>query len=283
MKLKKNMKHAEDSFSGNKGVNLFYQYWLPDMHPEAILLIVHGLAEHSGRYMNIVNHFVPKGFAVYGFDQPGHGNSGGLRGYIERFSHFTRNLDIFLDIVRSRHPATRVFIMGHSMGGTIASAYAVDHQNKIDGLIVSGTTLLTGSSISPLQIVLARILSLLLPKTGISVLDASAISRDEAVVSSYVNDPLVYRGKIHARSGAEFINTTRILQHQIQEINLPVFIMHGTADRLSDPRSSELLYDKISSSDKTLKLYQGFYHEIFNEPEREQVLADMESWLIAHI
>ena len=277
------MNHTEDSFRGTNGIHLYYQYWLPANEPRAILLIVHGLAEHSGRYMNIVNHFVPKGFAIYGFDLPGHGKSEGLRGYIERFSCFLDNLDAFLDVVRSRHHNSKIFIMGHSMGGTIATAYAVQHQHKFDGLIVSGATLFAGSSISPLQIILAKIFSLLLPKIGITVIDASAISRDEAVVNNYVNDPLVYRGKIRARLGAEFIRTMQVLPRQMPDIALPILIMHGTADRLSNPKSSELLYERASSDDKTLKLYTGFYHEIFNEPGREQVFADMESWLTTHI
>ena len=124
---------------------------------------------------------------------------------------------------------------------------------------------------------------MLLPKMGISVLDASAISQDKAVVDAYVNDPLVYRGKIRARFGAEVLNTMQKLPCQMPKINLPILIMHGTADRLSDPEGSQMLYDRVNSRDKTLKLYEGFYHEIFNEPGREQVFADMEDWLATHI
>jgi alpha-beta hydrolase superfamily lysophospholipase len=126
-------------------------------------------------------------------------------------------------------------------------------------------------------------LSLLLPKMGISVLDASAISQDKAVVDAYVNDPLVYRGKIRARFGGEVIKTMQKLPRQMPKINLPILIMHGTADRLTDPEGSQMLYERVSSKDKTLKLYDGFYHEIFNEPGREQVFADMEAWLATHI
>ena len=136
---------------------------------------------------------------------------------------------------------------------------------------------------SPGLIIIARALSLLLPKMGLDVIDASAISRDQAVVAAYVNDPLVYRGKIRARLGAELIKAIQTLPHQMSQLHLPTLIMHGTADRLSDPKGSEILYQRVSSRDKTLKLYDGFYHEIFNEPERQQVFADMESWLATHI
>jgi alpha-beta hydrolase superfamily lysophospholipase len=118
---------------------------------------------------------------------------------------------------------------------------------------------------------------------GLDVIDASAISQDKTVVDAYVDDPLVYRGKIRARLGAELIKAIQILLPQMSKIYLPILIMHGTADRLSDPRGSEILYDRVSSRDKTLKLYDGFYHEIFNEPGREQVFADMEAWLVVRV
>ena len=274
------MKHIEGKFEGYKNLNLYYQCWLPSNEPKAVLLVAHGLAEHSGRYINIVNHFVPKGYAVYGFDQRGHGKSQGQRGYVERFSHFVSDLKTFSGIIRSKHRDAKIFIVGHSVGGTIATAYAVHYQDDFDGLVLSGATLKVGASVSSGLIIVARVLSLLLPKIGLDVIDASAISQDKTVVDAYVDDPLVYQGKIRARLGAELIKAIQILLSQMSKIYLPILIMHGTADRLSDPRGSEILYDRVSSRDKTLKLYDGFYHEIFNEPGREQVFADMEAWLV---
>ena len=277
------IKHLEAKFKGYGDRNLYYQSWLPVKEPKAILLVVHGLAEHSGRYLNLVNHFVPAGYAMYAFDHRGHGKSEGLRGYVERFSYFLNDLKTFLDIVHTKHYSAKVFIVGHSIGGTIATAYAAHHQHEFDGLIVSGATLKIGDSVSPVHIALSRILSVLLPKMGVARVNASAISQDKTVVNAYVNDPLVCRGKIRARLGAEIIKTMQILQHQMSEINLPILIMHGTADRLSEPKGSESLYEQVTSDDKTLKLYEGFYHEIFNEPGREQVFVDMETWLATHI
>jgi len=249
------------------------------------LLVVHGWAEHSGRYANLVNHFVPKGYAICAHDQRGHGKSGGMRGYIERFSDYLGDLKTFVDNVRSEHNDTKIFLIGHSMGATIATAYTVTvtHQQDLAGLVVSGVGVKPGSGMSSALIPLARILSLLLPKLGVIVLDASAICQDKAVVDAYVNDPLVYRGKITCRFGAEMLATLRKLPSEMQQINLPILIMHGTADRLCDPEGSRILYDGVGSMDKTLKLYDGFYHEIFNEPGHEQVLADMEAWLEARI
>ena len=273
------MKHLEGKFKGKKDLSLYYQSWLPARGPKAILLVVHGFAEHSGRYMNIVNHFVPKGYAVYGLDHRGHGKSEGLRGYVERFSYYLDDLKTFFDIVRSEHDDAKVFIVGHSMGGAIATAYAVEHQDEFDGLILSGAGLKMSNGSLRMLVPLVRILSMLLPKMGITFIDVSTISRDEDVVEAYVNDPLVYWGKIRARLGSELAMVMQKLPQQMPEIVLPILIMHGTADRLVDPEGSRLLYEKISSEDKTLKLYDGFYHEIFNEPGREQVSKDMEGWL----
>ncbi len=277
------MKRLSGQLKGSSGLNLYYQGWLPDDEPKAIMLVVHGLAEHSGRYGNLVNYFVPRGYAVYGFDQRGHGKSDGVRGYIDRFSCFVDDLDIFLRLVHSRHPCVKTFMMGHSMGGTIGTAYAILHQDKFDGLVLSGALLGTPANVAPVTIFAARILSLILPKAGLYVIDAEGISRDKSVVKAYLADPLVYQGKIRARLGVELIKAMGIANRQFPEIHLPILVMHGAADPISDPKNSETLYQKAGSADKTLKIYEGYYHEIFNEPGREQVLADVESWLKTHI
>jgi len=277
------MKHLEGQFKGLRNLNLYYQCWLPSNEFKAILLIVHGLAEHSGRYTNLVNYFVPRGYAVYGFDQRGHGKSDGLRGYVDKFSNFVNDLNTFLSIVHSRQHDARIFMVGHSIGGTIAAAYAIFHQDDFDGLILSGATLKVGAGVSAGLIIAARVLSLLLPKAGLYVIDATAVSRDKGVVSAYVSDPLVYRGKIRARLGIELIKAMETLQRQMPKIYLPILVLHGTADQLSDPEGSKILYARVSSRDKTLKLYEGFYHEIFNEPECEQVFADVEAWLATRV
>lgn len=277
------MKHLEGEFQGYQNINLYYQCWLPDIEPGAVLLIVHGLADHSGRFANLINHFVPRGYAIYGYDQWGHGRSPGQKGYIDSFAHFVDDLGFFLRFVRSRHPDNKVFIVAHSVGGTVATAFTVAHQDEFDGLILSAATLKPGNSVSGVLIAIAPLLSLLVPKMGLYTIDAPSISRDQAVVNAYVNDPLVYRGKIRTRLGVEILRTMQALQSKLSKIRLPVLIMYGTADRLSEPEGSQMLYDAVSSSDKTLKTYDGFYHEIFNQPGHEQVLRDVEKWLTAHL
>jgi acylglycerol lipase len=277
------MKHKEGHFKGYKGLKLYYQYWLPDKRPKAVLLVAHGLAEHSGRYKNLVDYFVPKDYSVYALDHRGHGKSEGTRSYIDNFNDYLTDLKTFFDMVRKDNKNARIFLFGHSLGGLIATAYAVEHQEDLAGLITSGALLVASTSVSPALLAMAGIISALAPKMGVTVVDASGISRDKSVVDAYVNDPLVFRGKVPARMGAELARMWKQLPEQMPRIKLPVLIMHGFADQLSDPRGSKLLYERVGSKDKTLKLYDNCYHEICNEPEREQVFVDMETWLTKHI
>jgi acylglycerol lipase len=277
------MKHKEGRFKGYKGLKLYYQYWLPDKRPKAVLLVAHGLAEHSGRYKNLVNYFVPKGYAVYALDHRGHGRSEGTRSYIDRFSDYLADLKTFFDKVRKEQGDAKIFLVGHSMGGTIATAYAIEHQKELAGLILSGALLTALGGVSPVLLAMAGVIAVLLPKMGVVVLDASTISRDQAVIDAYVNDPLVFRGKVPARTGAELTKVCKKLPERMPEIKLPMLIMHGSADQLVPQEGSKLLYELAGSKDKTLKFYEGFYHEIFNEPEHKQVFVDMETWLTKHI
>jgi acylglycerol lipase len=277
------MQHTEGKFTGRNNYSLYRQAWLPDGIPVAVLIVVHGIAEHSGRYANLVNYFAPKGYAIYSFDLRGHGKSDGKRSYVERFSYYPDDLKTFCDKVSEENKNMKTFLVGHSMGSTIAVDYAIEHQGELNGLIVSGTTLKAGASISKASIFMAKILSALIPKMGVKALDSADISRDKAVVEAYVDDPLNYTGKLSARVGAELLKTMEKLQSKMSELSLPILIMHGAADRISDPSSSRMLFDGAGSKDKTLKLYEGFYHEIFNDPDRQQVFSDMDDWLKLHV
>jgi alpha-beta hydrolase superfamily lysophospholipase len=248
-----------------------------------VLLIVHGLAEHGGRYMNVVNHLLPQGYAVYAPDHRGHGHSDGQRVYVERFSQYLDDLKTFFDLVRDWHPDLKIFLVGHSMGGAISLAYTLRRQDELDGLLLSGPAIKVGKDISPLLIVVGRVLSLILPKMGLLALDSASISRDPETVKAYDNDPLVYRGKMTARLGAELIATMQSFPDHVSQLRLPLLVMHGSADKLADPQGSKWLGEAAGSEDKTLKIYEGYYHEIFNDLGREQVLADVQAWLTAHL
>ncbi len=275
------MRHREDNFTGYGGINLYWQCWLPEEKPRAVLIIAHGLAEHGGRYGNIVDYFVPRGYAVYALDHRGHGKSEGWRCYVEQFEHYVRDLEAFVNLAKQKQPESQVYVLGHSMGSTISAAYVLQNQAEIDGLIVTGATLKPGNSVTPVQIFMARAISAVLPRMGVAALDAGSISQDRDVVQAYINDPLVYQGKVTARLGAELLKVMKQIRQKLADIQLPVLIMHGTEDRLSDPQSSQLMYDNVSSLDKTVLFYKGYHHEIHNEPGRNKVLADIENWLEA--
>lgn len=273
------MKHQEGYLKSNRATNVYYQYWLPEEKPKAILMVAHGLAEHSGRYMNLVNHFVPLGYGVYGIDHIGHGKSEGKRVYVEQFQDFTKTLKIYFDSIREKQPETPIFLIGHSMGGLIGAAYLLEHQDDLSGAVLSGPAIKIPENISQIAILAGKIFSVLMPKLGVAPLIFEGISRDPAVVEAYINDPLVYTGKITARLAAELLKAMRHVTEHAAKIQLPIMIAQGSEDSLVDPGGAQLLYDLVGSGDKTIKLYDGFYHEIFNEPEHAQVLKDVQLWI----
>jgi alpha-beta hydrolase superfamily lysophospholipase len=277
------MNHIEGNFKGVRNINIYYQGWLPDRDVKAVLLIVHGLGEHSGRYMNVVNHFVPLGYAVYGLDHIGHGKSDGGREVVERFEDFTDNLTIYYNMIKVWQPGKLIFLLGHSLGGLIGSYYLLDHQAEFKGAIISAPAIKVSESISRVTITMSKILSAITPKAGVLALDATGISRDPEVVKAYVNDPLVFHGKTPARLAAESLKAMQRVMVEGGNISLPFITLQGSLDRVVDPGGSRMLYEKSSSNDKTIKIYEGFYHEVFNEPERAVVLKDVETWLMAHL
>jgi len=273
------MKHQEGHFKGIRDLRIYYQCWLPESESKAVLLIVHGLAEHSGRYMNVVNHFVPLGYAVYGIDHIGHGKSDGSRVYVRRFEDFTDTLKIFSDMISDWQPEKPIFLVGHSMGGLIGSIYLLDHQDKLSGAVLSGPSVKVPDNISSATVLVAKLFSTLMPKLGLIALEAEGVSRDPAVVQAYLNDPLVYTGKTTARLGAELLKAMKCVAVDASKITLPILIVQGGEDRLVDPDGAQMLHDTVGSVDKTLKIYDGLYHEVFNEPEHLKVLGDVEAWL----
>ena len=277
------MNHTEGKFKGVRTANIYYQGWLPDGGVKAVLLIVHGLGEHSGRYTNVVDHFVPLGYAIYGLDHIGHGKSDGGRVVVERFEDFTDNLMIYFNMVKVWQPDKPIFLLGHSLGGLIVAYYLLSHQTDFRGAIISAPSVSIPANITPLTVTLGKILSSVAPKMGIVGLDATSTSRDPEVVKAYVTDPLVFHGKTPARLAAELLKAMQHVTAEAGKINLPFIALQGSADRLVNPGDAQLLYDKASSKDKAIKIYRGFYHEVFNEPERAVVLKDVETWLTAHI
>lgn len=277
------MNHYEGTLRGVRDSDIYYQAWRPDGEARAVLIIVHGLAEHSGRYGNLVRRFVPQGYAVCALDHVGHGRSGGLRAYVERFADFSGTLALFVERVRGLEADTPLFLVGHSMGGLIAGCYLIGHQALFAGAILSGPSVRVPENLSAVTAAAGRLLSVLMPRAGILALDAEGVSRDPAVVRAYREDPLVHTGKVTARLGAELLRAMKQLSDEAAAITLPLLVLQGGCDRLVDPAGARWLYEAVGSTDKTLTVYEDAYHEVFNDPGYDRVLDDVERWLAAHL
>jgi len=277
------MQQKEGNFKGSGNFNLYWRCWLPDGQVKAIILVAHGLGEHISRYNNLANNVVPLGYAVYGLDHQGHGKSEGTRVFVERFQVYLDDLYTLFNMVSKDNPGKKMIFYGHSMGGLIAVDYAVKHQQDLAGLVISAPALKPGESITAATIAMARILSAITPKLGVQALDSTYLSHDKTVVEAYDKDPLVYRGKITARLGSELFTAMKAMDSQMQFITLPLLILQGSEDKLVNQDGAKTLYEKAGSKDKTLKIYEGFYHEVHNEPGNTRVFADIEAWLASHI
>ncbi len=278
-KITTSMQHQTDSLTTSDGLRLFTQSWLPSGEPRAHLLIVHGYAEHSSRYQHLAAFLNLHGIAVYSFDLRGHGQSEGKQAYVDRFELYLKDLTAVLDRVRLGAAKKPVFLFGHSMGGAIVTMYVITRQPKIDGVILSGPALKVSEDISPLLQSVSSIISAVAPKLKTIKLDATAVSRDPEVVKKYLADPLVYTGPTYARTGAELLAAAKFIGPRMEQFRLPVLIMHGTADRLTDPEGSKQLYGRAATPDKELKLWEGLYHELVNEPEKKEVMDTILAWM----
>lgn len=268
--------------SAGAGAKLHWQVWLPQEAPRAIALLAHGYAEHFGRYEYFAAKLNAAGIAVYAIDHWGHGRSDGTYGFVPAFSAFTDGIEALLEEIRRRHGDTPRFLIGHSMGGLIAATHLLTHQQHYTGAILSGPAIKAAEEPSKLMIWISRLLSRFVPKAGVLAFDSSTISRDPAIVAAYLADPLVYTGKMSARLAAEMFDGMAYVRERAATISLPLLLLHGAEDRATAPEGSRFLAEHVSSADRELKLYPGLFHEIFNEPERDSVIADVTGWIGKH-
>ncbi len=272
------MKHTEGKLAGARNLSVYYQYWTPESAPKALLLLVHGAGEHSERYRPLARYFTRHGYAIAALDHPGHGKSEGRYGHVERFDDFVSTLDIFQRKVTGDFPQLPQILLGHSMGGLISSLYLLRNQQNVVACVMSGPAIKTDIEPGYLQLLLIRCLSMVAPKSGVLQLDAAGVSRDPAVVAAYVSDPLVNHDKMSARMVAELFAGMKQVQAEAGQITLPLLLLHGGADVMASPEGSRFLYEHVSSADKTLEIFPGLFHEIFNEPEHEAIFATVLEW-----
>jgi alpha-beta hydrolase superfamily lysophospholipase len=278
------MQHATHTFQSSDRLNIHTESWLPDGEPKAIVLIVHGYGEHIGRYAHVAERLVQHGYAVYGLDHRGHGKSEGLRAHFDHFDQPVNDLKQYFDQIKAQHPGQKIFLWAHSMGSLIGLAFALRYQDQLAGMVLSGTAV-NGDETQPAPLIaVGKLLSNVIPKVAlIPALPAAALSHDAAIVTGYDSDPLNYRGAWRVRMGSLLIEAGRQLRARASELRLPLLILHGGDDQLVPKSGSEYMYERAGSSDKTLKIYPGLYHEVHNELEKETVLADAVNWLDQHV
>jgi acylglycerol lipase len=277
------MTHIEGRIDGCAGLTIYWQAWRIDA-PRAVVVLAHGLGEHSGRYRHVAEALNAVGCSVYAMDHRGHGQSAGPRAYIDRFANVVDDMDQVADLARKACPGKPVLLLGHSMGGALALRYALKHQEKLAGLILSGPAVALDGA-SALVRSIAKLMALVAPKVGMLQVAPERVSRDAAVVADYASDPLVAHGKVPARTIGELVKFVEVLPGMLPALRLPLLVLHGEQDQLAGVGGSEMVVQRVSSADKTLTVYPELYHEIFNElpDDRARVLKDLTDWVSAHV
>ena len=273
------MRHSEGSFSTAEGLTIYHQSWLPAVEPRAVVMLLHGLGEHSGRYAHVAEALTGAGYGVHALDLRGHGKSHGKRAYVRSYAEYMSDIQQFRELVEAEHPGLALVVLGHSMGGNLALGHVLDHPNGVRGLALTGPALVPGKSLSPLKLRLAKLLGKIAPGVRPEALSADAISRDPAVVKAYRDDPLVYTGKISAGVAAALLNSMDGFPGRHAELVLPLLVMHGTDDKLTEIAGTRALESGAVNATVTSHYYDGLYHEVFNEPEQQKVIADLIAWL----
>ena len=272
---------AEGGFKGVEGVRIFTREWRPVGKPCGVVVISHGLNAHSGSYEWAARQFTSNGLAVYALDHRGRGRSEGERFFVKKFADWTRDLATFIDIVKTREPGLPVFLLGHSAGGVIACGYALEHQDEIAGLICEDFAYQVPAPDFALAIV--KGISHVAPHAHVFKLKNKDFSRDPAVVAALNADPLIANESQPSETMAELARADELLGKNFGRITLPLLILHGTADKVTKPGGSKEFYERAGSSDKTLKLYEGHFHDLLADIGKQEVMADIQAWIEAHL
>ena len=274
------MTRTERNFDGLGGVRIVYDVWTPDTPPRAVVVLSHGLGEYARRYDHVAQRFAGAGLVTYALDHRGHGRSGGKRMLVRDVAEYTADFDTLVGIATREHPGLKCIVLGHSMGGGIVFAYGVERPDNYDLMVLSAPAVAAQDLVSPLLAFAAKILGVLVPGLPAQQLDVDAISRDPAVVAAYNADPLVYHGKVPAGVGRALLQVGETMEQRAPALTAPLLVVHGSDDRLIPVEGSRRLIGSVGSDDVELKVYPGLYHEVFNEPEQDQVLGDVVSWIL---
>ena len=274
---------TERSFGGIDGVRIVYDVWTPDATPRGVVILSHGFGEHARRYDHVAQRFGRDGLLTSALDHRGHGRSGGKRVLVKDISEFTGDFDTLVGIATHEHPGVPRIVLGHSMGGGIVFAYGIEHPDNYDLMVLSGPAVAAQTAVSPLLAWLAKTIGAIAPGLPLQQLDAGAVSRDPAVVDAYNTDPLVYHGKVPGGIARALLLVGETMPQRAASLAAPLLVVHGSDDHLIPVEGSHQLVAAVGSSDVELKVYPGLYHEVFNEPEQDQVLDDVVSWIDARL
>jgi len=270
--------YQELQLQSKDGTALFTREWRPTGEPKAWVAMSHGQSEHSGRYEHVGRTLSERGYALVMPDLHGHGKSEGKRGHINRFSQYTDDLTAVIEYIKSKNPASLI-LGGHSLGGLIASTVAIESSIGVNGLFLSGAAFRLGFNPPGLKLLAARVLSLILPRLQMgNEINIEDLTQDKNIVEKQRNDPLNH-GFATPRFLTEFLKAQRKALEQADSLSLPLLVLHGEQDKLISVSGSEDFYEAVDSKNKKLIVYKGFFHEIFNELDRIQVLLDLINWL----
>lgn len=272
--------YEESKLTASDGLLLYTQSWCA-AYPKATIVLIHGISEHSTRYRHVGEYWAAHGYTVHTMDLRGHGRSPGKRILVRQIDEHSQDVGTLLTWARQQAPTLPLFLFGHSMGGLIVTYYTLTQSPDLAGVILSGPALkLNGAS--PLLVAIGHIIAKVYPTFPMSTIDTTGISRDAAVVLANKADPLIYHDGVPAATALAMVKAVAYVQTHWSAFHWPLLILQGTADRIVNPEGSQQFYAQAGSTDKTLKLYDGFYHEVLNEPEKEQVMADIVAWLDNH-
>ena len=280
-------KTEHGTFEAPDDLELFYRVWFPDTLPEgkktkaknSVLVFIHGMAEHCGRYEFPIQYFTERGYTAYAMDLRGHGDSKGRRGFALSMNQILEDIRSFLNLVKKKEKNKKVFLIGHSFGGQLVLNYGAMHSNHVDGILASSPNVRLKLAVPKIKLLLAPLLAKVWPTLALgNDVDAKGLSHDPQVVRDYQEDKKVFH-TITTGLGNIILQNQQKMDLLAANFQVPCFLMHGTEDPICDPEGTRDFFKKIPAKDKTIKLYPGFFHEIFNEIGKEKVFKDMESWL----
>jgi alpha-beta hydrolase superfamily lysophospholipase len=270
----------EEQIEGVGGFKIFTRTWRPEGKARGVVVLVHGFNSHSGYYQWVADQLVARNLAVYALDLRGRGRSDGERYYVQKFADYVSDVEALVTRAKSREPGLPVFLLGHSAGGVVACLYTLEHQSELAGLISESFAHEVPAPDFALAVL--KGLSHVAPHAHVLKLKNEDFSRDLKVVEQMNQDPLLAHEVQPTQTVAEMVRADERLKKEFPQIKLPVLILHGTADKATKPSGSKRFYEMAGSSDKTLKLYEGHYHDLLNDVDKQVVMNDIQQWIDAH-